>query len=72
MIVGKDGTLKILQVGVEPGDQIGEGGVVFDTVALLSPEQVTGRPIDHRSDVFAVGALMRVAGVSAGITADPG
>ena len=35
-----------------------EAGVVMGTAGYMSPEQVRGKPADHRSDLFSFGAIL--------------
>jgi eukaryotic-like serine/threonine-protein kinase len=46
-----DGPTVTRQEGTEPG-------VVLGTVGYMSPEQVRGKPADHRTDIFAFGAIL--------------
>jgi Tol biopolymer transport system component len=70
IFVTNDGRVKILDFGLAkpmlPGaEESGaatfgatEPGTVLGTVGYMSPEQVRGRPADHRSDIFAFGAIL--------------
>jgi eukaryotic-like serine/threonine-protein kinase len=71
LFVSRDGRVKILDFGLaklmQPPNWEGAGptrthgtepGVVLGTVGYMSPEQVRGKPADHRADIFAFGAIL--------------
>jgi serine/threonine-protein kinase len=41
-----------------PRPSLTEAGTIFGTAGYMSPEQAAGRPVDHRSDQFAFGAIL--------------
>jgi serine/threonine protein kinase/WD40 repeat protein len=72
LFVTTDGRVKILDFGVaklqsSPEDSgrsveelttVTKSGAVIGTVAYMSPEQLRGKPVDHRSDIFSIGAIL--------------
>jgi len=74
LFITKDGRLKILDFGLAkltrleteagplteaPTATAGtEPGVVLGTLDYMAPEQVRGRPVDVRSDIFSFGAIL--------------
>jgi tetratricopeptide (TPR) repeat protein/predicted Ser/Thr protein kinase len=55
-----DGSVKLLDFGIAraSGDtKITQHGVLIGTVLYMSPEQVRGDEMDHRSDLFSLGAV---------------
>jgi serine/threonine protein kinase len=66
-----DGRIKILDFGVaklqapaaddrpvESMTTVTKHGAMIGTVAYMSPEQLRGKTIDHRSDIFSFGAIL--------------
>ncbi len=73
VFVTKDGHVKILDFGIakrldpavagkETSAPTGSGqtapGTVMGTLGYMSPEQIKGQPIDHRTDIFSFGAML--------------
>jgi hypothetical protein len=66
-----EGRVKLLDFGIaklserglqaeseEPTGDLSESRVVLGTPGYMSPEQVLGRPLDHRTDIFSLGAVL--------------
>jgi len=71
VMVRRDGIVKVLDFGLakllsprqaDPGaatiERTTEAGTVLGTIDYMSPEQVRGRPVDARSDIFSLGTLL--------------
>ena len=72
-MVSKDGVVKILDFGLAKTTPLSRKperrpartrrsrrspGSVLGTVGYMSPEQASGRPLDFRSDQFALGTIL--------------
>jgi len=60
LMINAEGVLKILDFGIARLADSGttQGGMMLGTVNYMSPEQVAGVVVDHRSDIFATGAVL--------------
>jgi tetratricopeptide (TPR) repeat protein len=72
VFVTNDGRVKVLDFGLARVQEQGapdeethtvspagtEAGTIMGTVGYMSPEQVTGGQVDHRSDIFSLGCVL--------------
>ena len=60
IMLDAEGVLKILDFGIARLGNSGmtQDGMMMGTVNYMSPEQVVGRGVDHRTDIFATGAVL--------------
>ncbi|MEI8255075.1 MAG: protein kinase [Deltaproteobacteria bacterium] len=64
LLVGEDGSTKVADFGVARVESAafeqltGESGLTKGKLSYLSPEQVLSKPVDGRTDVFTLGAVL--------------
>ena len=65
IIISEAGEVKVMDFGVaratpggQPADNATRSGVLKGKLGYMSPEQVTGQPFDHRSDIFSLGIIL--------------
>ncbi len=70
VLIGKDGRARLMDFGLArvtapEGSDVATGSVsltaegqIVGTPGYMSPEQFTGKPIDNRSDIFCLGAVL--------------
>jgi tetratricopeptide (TPR) repeat protein/predicted Ser/Thr protein kinase len=57
--VTHDGEVKIMDFGIAhlQSSTMTKSGLVLGTVHYMAPEQIEGQKVDHRADIFSVGAI---------------
>ncbi|OVE79517.1 hypothetical protein BVY01_02315 [bacterium I07] len=61
IIITKDNEVKILDFGLAKltgQTKLTKVGTTLGTAAYMSPEQLKGNPVDHRTDIWALGVMM--------------
>jgi serine/threonine-protein kinase len=60
VLVGERGAVKLIDFGLATtlvGDSLTATGAILGTPHYMAPEQVRGKPVDARTDIYALGAL---------------
>ncbi|MBA3817314.1 MAG: serine/threonine protein kinase [Deltaproteobacteria bacterium] len=61
IMIGYDGSVKVLDFGIAKAEERATktvGGTIKGKYGYMSPEQCKGKPIDRRSDIFALGIVL--------------
>ncbi len=64
IMIRKDGIVQIMDFGLAKlytsgsGSRLTKAGTTMGTIGYMSPEQVQGMDVDHRTDIFSLGVVM--------------
>ncbi len=61
IVIGNDGHIKLMDFGIARPSEVSlhtVGAKIMGTLVYLSPEQLNGMELDHRSDIFSMGTVL--------------
>jgi len=61
VFISKDGIVKLMDFGIARPSEVSlhtVGAKIMGTLVYLSPEQLSGAQLDHRSDIFSLGTVL--------------
>lgn len=61
IVISKDGIVKLMDFGIARPSEVSlhtVGAKIMGTLVYLSPEQLNGKTLDHRSDIFSLGTVL--------------
>ncbi|NLP02149.1 MAG: serine/threonine protein kinase [Fibrobacter sp.] len=61
IVVSRDGIVKLMDFGIARPSEVSlhtVGAKIMGTMVYLSPEQLNGKTLDHRSDIFSLGTVL--------------